>query len=78
MSGLVVLRADSAHYGADVTAAARRHNTCFSLAAGTPVHTVAAMLGHADPSVTLRTYAHVLAGHADAAGSALTASIVGL
>jgi integrase len=28
---------------------------------GTPVHVVAKMLGHANPSVTLRVYAHVLA-----------------
>jgi hypothetical protein len=30
------------------------------LLAGVPVHVVAARLGHADPSVTLRVYAHVL------------------
>lgn len=30
------------------------------LEAGIPVHVVAARLGHADPSITLRTYAHVL------------------
>ena len=29
------------------------------LLAGVPVHVVAARLGHADPSVTLRVYAHV-------------------
>ena len=28
--------------------------------AGEPVHVVAARLGHADPSVTLRVYAHVI------------------
>jgi integrase len=30
------------------------------LLAGVPVHVVAARLGHADPSITLRVYAHVL------------------
>jgi hypothetical protein len=30
------------------------------LLAGEPVHVVAARLGHADPSVTLRVYAHVI------------------
>ncbi|HEY8722093.1 tyrosine-type recombinase/integrase [Pengzhenrongella sp.] len=34
------------------------------LLAGVPVHVVAARLGHADPSITLRVYAHVL--HEDA------------
>jgi integrase len=30
------------------------------LLAGVPVNVVAARLGHADPSVTLRVYAHVI------------------
>jgi integrase len=30
------------------------------LLAGVPVHLVAARLGHADPSITLRVYAHVI------------------
>ena len=30
------------------------------LLAGVPVHVVAARLGHTDPSVTLRVYAHVI------------------
>jgi Transposase DDE domain group 1 len=33
VSGLVVLRADSAYYGADVIGAARRHRVCFSVTA---------------------------------------------
>jgi integrase len=33
------------------------------LAAGVPVHVVAARLGHADPAVTLRIYSHVLREH---------------
>ncbi|GAB3211272.1 hypothetical protein GCM10027294_32910 [Marinactinospora endophytica] len=28
--------------------------------AGVPVHVVAARLGHADPAITLRVYAHVV------------------
>jgi hypothetical protein len=37
--------------------------TCYAtllLEAGIPVHVVAARLGHADPAITLRVYAHVL------------------
>jgi integrase len=34
------------------------------LVAGVPVHVVADRLGHADPSVTLRVYAHVIRRHA--------------
>jgi integrase len=30
------------------------------LLAGVPVHVVAARLGHADPSITLRVYAYVI------------------
>jgi integrase len=30
------------------------------LLAGVPVHVVAARLGHADPSITIRVYAHVV------------------
>lgn len=37
------------------------------LEAGVPVHVVAARLGHADPSITLRTYAHVLQSQETAA-----------
>lgn len=40
------------------------------LLAGVPVHVVADRLGHADPSITLRVYAHVL--HDDAAKAAET------
>lgn len=34
------------------------------LLAGVPVHVVAERLGHADPSITLRVYAHVIRRHA--------------
>lgn len=33
------------------------------LLAGVPVHVVAARLGHADPAITLRVYAHVVNEH---------------
>ncbi|UPK75581.1 tyrosine-type recombinase/integrase [Nocardioidaceae bacterium SCSIO 66511] len=35
------------------------------LLAGVPVHVVAERLGHADPSITLRVYAHVIRKHTD-------------
>ena len=38
------------------------------LLAGVPVHVVAARLGHADPAVTLRIYAHVLREHTAGVG----------
>jgi integrase len=48
------------------------------LLAGVPVHIVAARLGHADPSITLKVYAHVLreqtAGVADVFAQAIEAS----
>ena len=48
------------------------------LLAGVPVHVVAARLGHADPAITLRVYAHVLreqaAGVADVFAQAVAAS----
>lgn len=48
------------------------------LLAGVPVHVVAARLGHADPAITLRVYAHVLreqaAGIADVFARALEGS----
>ena len=37
-----------------------RHVHATALLAGTQVHVVAARLGHADPSITLRVYAHVI------------------
>ena len=37
------------------------------LLAGTQVHVVAARLGHADPSITLRVYAHVISNQLAAA-----------
>ena len=47
------------------------------LLSGVPVHVVAARLGHADPAITLRVYAHVIhiaeAAAADIFGQAVTA-----
>ena len=39
------------------------------LLAGVPVHVVAARLGHADPTMTLRVYSHVLREHALGVGT---------
>ena len=38
----------------------RHIHTSLLLEAGVPVHVVAARLGHADPAITLRVYAHVV------------------
>jgi hypothetical protein len=40
-----------------------------------PVHVVAACLGHADPSVTLRVYAHVIRDQVAAAAEIFARSI---
>jgi integrase len=45
------------------------------LLAGVPVHVVAARLGHADPSVTLRVYAHVIRDQVAAAADVFARSI---
>ena len=45
------------------------------LLAGVPVHVVAARLGHADPSVTLRVYSHVLREHAQGIGDVFAQAI---
>lgn len=47
------------------------------LASGTPVKVVSDMLGHASPTITLSTYAHVLPNMAEEAGAALSASLMG-
>jgi integrase len=49
-------------------ASARHLHATTLLLAGVPVHVVAARLGHADPAVTLRVYAHVLREHATGVG----------
>ena len=45
------------------------------LLSGVPVHVVAARLGHADPAITLRVYAHVIRG-AEAAAADIFAHVV--
>jgi integrase len=47
------------------------------LLAGVPVHVVAARLGHADPAVTLRVYAHVLREHAAGIGDIFAQAVNG-
>jgi integrase len=47
------------------------------LASGTPVKVVSDLLGHASPTITLATYAHVLPNMAEEAGAALSASLGG-
>lgn len=44
-----------------------------ALKAGVPVHVVSKVLGHAKPSTTLNTYAHVLAGQQEQATTAMAA-----
>ncbi|WP_338419255.1 hypothetical protein [Kribbella antiqua] len=39
-----------------------------------PVHVVAERLGHADPAITLRVYAHVIRQHADEAANTFAAA----
>ena len=46
-----------------------------SLLSGVPVHVVAARLGHSDPAITLRVYAHVIRS-AEAAAADIFADAV--
>ena len=60
-----IIRAHDARPGAELLPYARLHDrrhlhATTLLLAGVPVHIVAARLGHADPSVTLRVDAHVI------------------
>jgi len=48
-----------------------------SFLAGVPVHVVAARLGHADPAVTLRVYAHVLREHTAGVGDIFAQAVTG-
>ncbi|MCO6005303.1 hypothetical protein NE236_09920 [Actinoallomurus purpureus] len=43
--------------------------------AGVPVHVVAARLGHADPAITLRVYAHVVRSAETAAADVFAKAI---
>ncbi|GAA1669000.1 site-specific integrase [Kribbella yunnanensis] len=47
------------------------------LIAGVPVHVVAERLGHADPAITLRVYAHVIRQHADEAANTFADAVDG-
>ena len=42
-----------------------------ALQQGVQLHTVSRMLGHSDPAMTLRRYAHVLEGMEDEGGRAM-------
>ena len=53
----------------------RHFHATTSLLSGVPVHVVAARLGHADPAITLRVYAHVLRS-AEAAAADIFAQAV--
>lgn len=73
-------------FGAIVTAAElgplRFHDlrhTCASLLleAGIPVPTVARLLGHASPSITMTVYAHMIRGSEERAAAALEAALAG-
>jgi integrase len=55
-----------------------RHTVATTLLAqNTPVHVVAARLGHANPSITLSTYAHALPDAQQAAAAAISAVLHG-
>jgi integrase len=60
-----VIRAFNARAGVTPLPTMRLHDlrhvhATLLLKAGVPVHVVASRLGHADPAITLRVYAHVL------------------
>ena len=52
-----------------------RHVHATTLLAGVPVHVVAARLGHADPSITLRVYAHVISDQLTEAAEILARAV---
>ncbi len=60
VSGLVVLRADSAYYGADVIAAARRHRTHFSITARKDRAVTAAIASISEDAWTKIRYPHAV------------------
>lgn len=47
------------------------------LASGENVKVVAELLGHASPTITQTTYQHVMPGMSEAAGEALSTSLLG-
>ena len=60
MSGLVVLRADSAYYGRDVIAAARRHGARFSITARKDRAVTAAIAAIGEDAWTTIRYPHAV------------------
>lgn len=71
-----------AKLGEDTLPAIRLHDVRHThasilLAAGVPVHAVAKRLGHATPTVTLNTYAHVLEGAQRDAADKFAAAVNG-
>ncbi len=60
VGGLVVLRADSAYYGADVIAAARRPGVCFSVTARKDRAVTAAIASISDDAWTAIRYPHAV------------------
>jgi Transposase DDE domain group 1 len=60
VSGLMVLRADSAYYGADVIAAARRHRTHFSVTARKDRAVTAAIASISEDAWTRIRYPHAV------------------
>lgn len=53
----------------------RHSHACTLLRVGVPVHVVAARLGHADPSLTLRVYSHAIPADGTGAASAYAAAV---
>jgi hypothetical protein len=60
VSGVLVMRADSAYYGADVIAAARRHRVHFSITARKDKAVTAAIAGIAEDAWTTISYPHAV------------------
>lgn len=55
----------------------RHSHACTLLRAGISVHVVAARLGHADPSLTLRVYSHAIPSDGAAAAAAFARALGG-
>ncbi|MBB6346418.1 tyrosine-type recombinase/integrase [Nonomuraea muscovyensis] len=78
--GVAIKRSNKAHKD-DPLPHARLHDlrhvhATTLLLAGVPVHVAAARLGHADPSITLRVYAHVIRA-AEASAADIFAQAIG-
>ena len=55
-----LIRATTSSYRMHGYTTCRHLHATTLLLSGVPVHVVAARLGHADPAITLRVYAHVI------------------